>query len=75
MENTIAQNLVISYPCGPQQLETVIFDSLGGRPKTYNTYSVSTEVSPVIGPAPNTSQLNAPDSIILEQTIGAQSYG
>lgn len=75
MENTIAQNLVISYPCGAPSMETVIFDSNGGRPKTYNTYPVSTEVAPTLGNPPNTSQLNAPDSIILEQTIGAQSYG
>jgi hypothetical protein len=65
-DNTIAQNLPIFYSCGPQSMIT----DLGGT-----TQNVSTEVSPVIGTPPNTSQLNAPTDIIFEAAIGAQSYG
>jgi hypothetical protein len=64
-ENTIAQNLPIFYTCGPQSMITDVNGT---------TQNVSTKVAPTLGASPNTSQLNAPTDIIVEETIGAQHY-
>lgn len=63
-DNTIAQNLVIFYPCGATSMIT----DVGGT-----TQNVSAQSNPP-GPLPNTSNLNAPTDIIFDTSIGAQHY-
>lgn len=67
-ENTIAQNLVIFTPAGPYTLTTT--PTPGGA-----AVAVPTESSPLPAPPTTTSLQDNPSSLIVNEAVGAQSYG
>lgn len=62
-ENTIAQNLVIFYPCEATVL------------KTHDGTTISAQSSPEAAPPSTTSLIDNPTAIVAETVIGPQSYG
>jgi hypothetical protein len=61
-ENTIAQNLVIFYPCEAPQL------------KTHSGTVIATQSNPEPAPPSTTSLIDDPTAIVQESVIGAQHY-
>lgn len=63
MDNTIAQNLVIQYPCQAPVL------------KTPANATIATQSDPAVAPPSTTSLVDSPNTILQEALIGAQTYG